>query len=809
MNADGFRGRRSLLRFLQRQGRLTAADALRLEQVASRDDTGISEILEREGVIEERDLAALLADSLRLPLLDMTSIAVDPQLTRLVKEGLATKYQVVPVRLEDGVITVATTNPLDLDALRAVEFATGKRTQAAVATRTELRDALTHAYRLEESLDQFLKNVPDANEALMVTELREEGSDLRTIAQNAELPPVVRLVDLILLEGIKNAASDIHLEPLTNGVVVRYRIDGILEEGFRLPKWVQGPLTARFKVLAKLDITERRVPQDGRIQVRYKDGSIDLRVSSLPTNHGEKITLRILDARRAVRKLEELGFSDLDLGRLRDAARRPEGLILVTGPTGSGKTTTLYAVLQEIHSGSLNIVTIENPIEYQLPGINQVEVNEKQGLTFASVLRSTLRQDPDVILVGEIRDQETAQIAIQAAQTGHLVLSTLHTNDAASTVTRLLDLGIEPYVLASSLHLVVAQRLIRQVCPACSETYVPDAESSRLLRLEQGQEFRRGTGCAKCRHHGYSGRLAVYELLSVSSAMAKTIESGGSDAALRQQARNDGFPSLLDDAQTKLRLGLTTAEEVVRVVQISDMRPGCPQCSRELEESFVACPHCSFVLRANCAGCGKHLTASWASCPYCGRKSGVDAAAGTPVAEVVAAVVAPSPWASVAPVAPAAADDGAGQRTYKALVVDDDPDLRRIVRMTLERSDLGLTVITAQDGQEALALAEIERPDVVLLDLSMPNMDGFAVCRKLRSDVRTAFVPVMMLTAEGSEESVALGFQAGTDDYVVKPFRREDLLARVRRMIERTYGRGPLRSLRPAESSRRSREVAA
>jgi type IV pilus assembly protein PilB len=787
---------------------LTAADALRLEQVVSRDDAGISEILEREGVIEERDLAVLLADSLRLPLLDMTSIAVDPQLTRLVKEGLATKYQVVPVRLEDGVITVATTNPLDLDALRAVEFATGKRTQAAVATRTELRDALTHAYRLEESLDQFLRNVPAASEALMVTELREEGSDLRTIAQNAELAPVVRLVDLILLEGIKNAASDIHLEPLTNGVVVRYRIDGILEEGFRLPKWVQSPLTARFKVLAKLDITERRVPQDGRIQVRYKEGSIDLRVSSLPTNHGEKITLRILDARRAVRKLEELGFSDLDLGRLRDAARRPEGLILVTGPTGSGKTTTLYAILQEILNGSLNIVTIENPIEYQLPGINQVEVNEKQGLTFASVLRSTLRQDPDVILVGEIRDQETAQIAIQAAQTGHLVLSTLHTNDAASTVTRLLDLGIEPYALASSLHLVVAQRLVRQVCAACSETYVPDVESSRLLRLEQGQEFRRGTGCATCRHHGYSGRLAVYELLSVSSAMAKTIESGGSDAALRQQARNDGFPSLLDDAQTKLRLGVTTAEEIVRVVQISEMRPGCPQCGREVEESFVACPHCSFVLRANCAGCGKHLTASWASCPYCGLKSEV-AAVAAPVAEVVAAVVALSPGASLAPVARPVADDGAGRRTYKALVVDDDPDLRRIVRMTLERSDLGLTVITAQDGHEALALAEIERPDIVLLDLSMPNMDGFSVCRQLRSDVRTAFVPVMMLTAEGSEESVAQGFQSGTDDYVVKPFRREDLLARVRRMIERTYGRGPLRSVHPAESSGLSREVAA
>jgi len=809
MSSDGLRGRRSLLRFLQRQGRLSAADALRLEQLAGRADISLTETLEREGVIDERDLAVLLADTLRLPLIDLAAIAIDPQLTRAVKETLAAKYEIVPVRLEDGVITVATANPLDLDALRAVEFATGKRTQAAVATRLEIRDALTHAYRLEESLDQFLKNVPDA-EPLMVSELKEESSDLRLIAQNAELPPVVRLVDLILLEGIKNGASDIHLEPLTNGVVVRYRIDGILEEGFRLPKWVQSPLTARFKVLAKLDITERRVPQDGRIQVRYKDGSIDLRVSSLPVNHGEKITLRILDARRAVRRLEELGFSDLDLGRLRDAARRPEGLILVTGPTGSGKTTTLYALIQEIHTGAKNIVTIENPIEYQLPGINQVEVHEKQGLTFASVLRSTLRQDPDVILVGEIRDQETAQIAIQAAQTGHLVLSTLHTNDAASTVTRLLDLGVEPYAIANSLNLVVAQRLVRRVCPGCSSPYVPDEEARRLLRFDDGQEFRRGSGCAQCRQSGYSGRLAVYELLPVVGALAKAIEaSGGGEAALRQRARAEGYPALIDDAMTKLRLGTTTAEEVLRVIQVAELKPSCPECTREIDEGFVACPHCGHALRSNCDGCGKPMTASWSACPYCGRKSA--AAQVAPPVEAPpelspAAVASPPPAAASREIAPVSAEP----RTFKALVVDDDPDLRRIVRMTLERSDLGLTVITAQDGPEALALAEIERPDIVILDLSMPNMDGFSVCRKLRSDVRTAFVPVMMLTAEGSEESVSRGFQAGTDDYVVKPFRREDLLARLRRMIERTYGRMPLRSVPPRDSrGGDSREVAA
>jgi type IV pilus assembly protein PilB len=781
---------------------------LRLEQLAARDDHSITEILERERVIEERDLAVLLADTLRLPLIDLTAVAIDPQLTRTIKESLATKYEIMPVRIEDGVITVATANPLDLDALRAVEFAAGRRTQAAVATRPEIRDALTHAYRLEESLDQFLKNIPDP-EPLMVSELREESADLRLIAQNAELPPVVRLVDLILLEGIKAGASDIHLEPLNNGVVVRYRIDGILEEGFRLPKWVQNPLTARFKVIAQLDITERRVPQDGRIQVRYKDGQVDLRVSSLPMNHGEKITLRVLDARRAVRQLEELGFSDLDLTRLRDAARRPEGMILVTGPTGSGKTTTLYALIREILCPSVNIVTIENPIEYQLAGINQVEVNEKQGLTFASVLRSTLRQDPDVILVGEIRDQETAQIAIQAAQTGHLVLSTLHTNDAAATVIRLLDLGIEPYVLMSSLNLVVAQRLVRRICQGCSAPYVPDEESRRLLRLEDGREYGRGVGCAQCRHSGYSGRVAVYELLPISASMSKVIEGGGTDGALRQQARAEGCAALLDDALSKLYTGVTTAEEVLRVVQVSEFKPSCPECHRDVDDAFVACPHCGCTLRASCEGCGKAMSSAWSACPYCGRKPAM------PLADSASAGGLPpareSPREGAAPSAePPTAAPPTQLRTYKALVVDDDPDLRRIVRMTLERSDLGLTVITAQDGAEALALAEIERPDVVILDLSMPNMDGFSVCRKLRSDVRTTFVPVMILTAEGSEESVARGFQAGSDDYVVKPFRREDLLARLRRMIERTYGRSSARAGGPLRAGAGvSREVAA
>jgi type IV pilus assembly protein PilB len=774
---DRAAGQHALARFLQREGRLSATDAARLEEASQAENLSLHELLEREGLITEKDLAVLLATTLRLRLIDLTTYPLDPQVARELKETVAARYELVPVKIDEGTIEVATANPLDIDALKAVEFATGKRAVAVVATRVEVLDALAHAYRLQESLEQFLQHVPN-NDSVTLNELQDDGGDLRTIAREAELPPVVKLADLILIEGIKTKASDVHVEPGTDSVAVRYRIDGVLEESFRFPKWVQNALTARLKVMAKLDITERRVPQDGRIQLRYQERLVDLRVSSLPAQHGEKITLRILDASSAMQSLDRLGVAGAELQRLRDAIKRPEGMILITGPTGSGKTTTLYALLREKISPNINIVTIENPIEYQLKGINQVEVNEKQGLTFAGVLRSVLRQDPDVILIGEIRDKETAQIAFQAAQTGHLVLSTVHTNDAAAAVTRLIDLGIEPYVVGAALNLVVAQRLARRVCQSCSAPYSPPEDSRRLLRLDDDvKELRKGIGCNACRQSGYAGRVGIYEVLTITPAIAKVIEAGGTESVVRQQARADGIRAMLEDAREKLLAGLTTDEELLRVIQTGDQAPRCPSCKQEIADDYANCPHCGVVLRATCGGCGKPMNAEWAACPFCGSRPGV---------------------AGVAEATPSAAASATGvvarprQRSYKALVVDDNAAIRDIVRLTLERSRLGLSVVTADDGKQALAQVAVERPDIVILDLQMPEVDGFEVCRQLRSDVRTAFVPVMMLTAQTGEESVTKAYSVGTDDYIVKPFRREDLLMRVRRMLERTYGKGGL-----------------
>jgi type IV pilus assembly protein PilB len=735
--ADLSTGQQALLRFLQRQNVLTAADAAAVETQCRDDGISVPEALERRQIMTDRQLAELLAPALKLRLVDLASHTIDPVVTRLMKETLVTKYEALPLRLEGNTLDVATVNPLDLEALKAIEFATGKRVHFVVATRTEIHDAIRHTYRLEESLEQFLQNVPDQDIAL--TELQDDGRDLRMLAADAELPPVVKLADLLFVEGVKAGASDIHVEPTADGVVVRYRLDGMLEEGFHFPKWLQNPLVARLKVVARMDIAERRVPQDGRIQVRYQNRTIDFRVSTLPMQHGEKVTMRILDATRALISLDRLGLGASDQQRVREAAIKPQGLILVTGPTGSGKTTTLYAVIRAIRSTTTNIITIENPVEYQLKGINQVEINEKQGLTFASVLRSVLRQDPDVILVGEIRDHETAKVAFQAAQTGHLVLSTLHTNDSAATVSRLIDLGIEPYLIANSVNLIMAQRLARRVCQSCGVPADLCDDAVQALRVPaKHPAYRRGDGCAACRQSGYAGRVGIYEIVPISGTIARMIESGAAESAVRSQARTEGFSTLTQDSVHKLNTGMTTGEEILRVVQIAS------------EE-------------ARCEACQKSYAVGQATCPHCGAST---------------ATATTSAPATTAPA-----------RSFKALVVDDNADIRNIVRAVLQSANLGLTVLTAQDGIEAVEIAARDRPDIVILDVSMPDMDGFEVCRRLRADMKTAFVPVLMLTANGGEAHVTAGFGAGADDYVVKPFRREDLVARVRRMLERTYGK--------------------
>ena len=772
----------ALLKFLARTGVVPPQVAQAAEKDLLTQRNGMSAIdwLTRKAGMQEEQLAHAIAERLQLPYVNLPAVALSSGVTALVKEDLASRYGVVPLRAPEGGLVVAVANPLDHEAVRTVEFATGRRVHVEVAMQAAVRDALEHAYHLDDTLNAYLKGIPEAAD-VPVAELPEEHGDLKSLMRETGLPPVVKLFNLVLLEGIRSGASDVHIEPSQTALRVRYRIDGILEESFHLPKWIQDPLTARCKVLARLDITERRVPQDGRIRVNYREAMIDLRVSSLPTQFGEKVTLRILDPSGAPTGLDKFGFSTRDLQCIRRAIARPEGMILVTGPTGSGKSTTLYGMLAEMIASTTNIVTIENPIEYQLRGVTQVEINEKQGLTFAGTLRSILRQDPDIILVGEIRDAETAEIALRAAHTGHLVLSTLHTNDAVSTITRLIDLGIEPYMLASSLHLVMAQRLVRRTCEGCAEPYAPEPADLQKLRIEPGaHHFQRGRGCSACRKSGYAGRVGVFEVMSVTAAVAKLIEQKSSEAVLRQQARDDGMHPLGEAAAERVCAGTTTAEEVLRVVDAIDDGAHCPACGKAVEDTFALCPHCTAPLRCTCTSCGMKLQKEWQICPYCGAGN-----------RLVAPETALPPTAAPTPPLPPAGASQPAPRTYRVLVVDDQPDFRRLVTYTLEQSGLPLVVQTAGSGPEALDGVAKEQPDAILLDVMMPDMDGFEVCERLRSNVRTAFIPILMLTALNDSGSRARGFLAGTDDYIAKPFARAELLARVRRLLERSYGAIP------------------
>jgi type II secretory ATPase GspE/PulE/Tfp pilus assembly ATPase PilB-like protein len=432
--------------------------------------------------------------------------------------------------------------------------------------------------------------------------------------------PIIELVDLIARSAVRASASDIHVEPSEKGLLVRHRLDGLLKEVMDLPKWVHEGLVARVKIMAGLDIAERRLPQDGRLRLQMDNGQpVDFRVSTLRTLHGEKIVLRLLDHQKGVPSLEQLGFAHAALEDLRQFLRFQHGMILVVGPTGSGKTTTLCSALTTLRSEKTNIVTIEDPIEYQLPGINQTQVSDKVKLTFAGALRSILRQDPDVILVGEVRDQETARIAMQAAQTGHLVLTTLHTDDAPSAVTRLVDIGIEPYIAASATIGIVAQRLLRRLCVSCCAPCVLPQDVLRTLHVEGvAANFHRAVGCDVCHHTGYRGRLGIYEVMPVSDRIRRLIAQRAPEATIRDAALSAGMSSLAEDGLEKVKAGITTAEELLRVVtEVGEARTACPSCHEAVAPDFVACPSCGTRLKRTCASCSRALRQEWSFCPFC------------------------------------------------------------------------------------------------------------------------------------------------------------------------------------------------
>ncbi len=548
---------------LVQRGLLTeAALKLALEE-QERTGQSLGRLLIDNALVRETDLVATLASQLGLSYVDLSDYPVDPAAVGLVSDTLSRRYLALPIGWEGDRLLVAMADPSNVFAIDDIHHLTGRNVKAVVATRASIETALDKYHRLDTDAENI------SAQAASTIEVEEDLANIREVVEDA---PIVKLVNVVITQAVQDRASDIHIEPTEKDVRIRYRIDGVLHEVMRAPKNIQNGIISRLKIMADINIAERRVPQDGRVSATIGGRAVDVRVATLPTVHGEKVVMRILDKSNALLQLTDLGFLPDNMRSYEKSYLRPYGTILVTGPTGSGKSTTLYATLNILNDESKNVITIEDPVEYRLPNINQVQVNLKAGLTFAAALRSVLRSDPDIVLVGEIRDIETANIAIQAALTGHLVLSTLHTNDAASTPIRLVEMGVEPFLVGSALDCIVAQRLARKLCDKCKERFEPTAAelSAAGWDMEADGGVRptlfRPVGCSKCSRTGYYGRFAIHEVMPVTEEIERLIAERAHSEDLKKAAIADGMLPLRQAGLRTVRNGTTSIEEVLRVI---------------------------------------------------------------------------------------------------------------------------------------------------------------------------------------------------------------------------------------------------
>ena len=533
----------------------------------------LGKVLVDTGITTEDSIATTLAAQMSIPYLNLNEITITPEVLTTIPDGIVRSHNLLPVKLEGNRLQITMSDPLDVFIIDEITFQTGYELEIGISPESQIEAAIKHYYGNSESLQNAVDNLA----AERKTEVSLDESFFTTFDLNDEEQnvPIINLVNTIIQQAINDKASDIHIEPDEEVVRVRYRIDGILNELMKAPKTIQSELISRLKIMAQMDISEKRLPQDGRIKVKVQNKSIDLRVSSLPTVFGEKIVIRILDKSRLSLTLDQVGFDEDLLKLFKTLSSAPNGIVLMTGPTGSGKTSTLYAAINFVKSPEINITTVEDPVEYLIPSINQVQVRSEIGLTFARTLRSILRQDPNVILIGEIRDFETAQIAIESALTGHLVFSTLHTNDAASAVTRLIEMGVEPYLVASAVIGVGGQRLVRKICPSCRISYeIKDPEQIEVLK-ENGfntKELFTGKGCLTCRKTGYAGRTAIHEIMTINDEIHGLILDSASARDIRQAAVKSGMRTMRVDGLQKAIKGVTTLKEVLRLTRGEEIR---------------------------------------------------------------------------------------------------------------------------------------------------------------------------------------------------------------------------------------------
>ena len=733
---------------------------LELRETDAEKPVSLWETLVRKKLVTDDQIMTAIATRFRLPLAEMHKI--DPKVRDVVPEQLARTHSVVPLKITDSYLVAATANPFDIDAEKMLAFATGREVRLHLSPPGVIREKLDEIYRPENVVTKLLGDLDSG----IVEQLDDDEDELGVTIDEASQRPIVRLVDMMLADGISSRASDIHIEPSEGGVIVRYRIDGVLRQVMKIPRSAGLPLISRMKIISGLDIADRLRPQDGRARVAVNHEKIDLRISTLPASLGEKVVVRILNANAMELSLEALGMLDDEREQVAHLLSFKEGIVLVTGPTGSGKTTTLYSALNLIQGEGVNIVTVEDPVEYRMgQNIVQVQVHEKAGLTFATALRSILRQDPDVVLVGEIRDRETAQIAVQASLTGHLVLSTLHTNDAANTVTRLVDMGMEAYKIGASLRGIIAQRLMRRLCLVCRQEMTND-ERHKLpqhvaSRIPDDTTLYESVGCPDCSMTGYRGRFSIVEILTMNKKLARIVSDGCTADRLEQAAMKGGMKLLWRSGLRHVLNGDTSVDELLRVTDV----PADPS-----------------------SGDGDGDGAEEPAQPA--------ATAAVPVTVVVqaapGAAIGPAPTPVDLSTAFELLDDDVpvpdGERVVKSkdikvLLVDDEDQLRRVMRDLLEREGYGIA--EARDGPQALDQVDQYNPDIIVLDLNLPTLDGYSVLSELRSRPSTRDIPVIVLTAKGDEDNEVRVFELGADDFLTKPFRARALSARLEAIIAR------------------------
>jgi len=756
-------GRRRLGELLVSHGLLTEEQLRHSLAEQERMEGGrrrrLGRVVVDEGFLTEGQLAYALADLLHLELVDLGELTLDLSVARTLPRRVAERHGMLVIGRDDHAIRVATADPTNVVALDDVRLYTGATTvTVVVSTDSQIQTELRRVWAI---LDQDAELSSVADEA--------EAADEHDLESAADQGPTVRLATSIVTEAVRSRASDIHVEPQIDGLRIRYRIDGLLRDIMRVPRNSSAALVSRLKIVSGLDIAERRLPQDGRTRLTVDGTGVDARVSTLPSVHGEKVVIRLLASGDHVPPVTQLGLDEQQLEALLAGTSNPQGLVLITGPTGSGKTHTLYSVLSHMATPDKNVVTLEDPVEIQLPGITQVQTNERAGLSFSNGLRSILRQDPDVVLVGEVRDSETAELALQASMTGHLVLTTLHTNDAVAALTRLVDMGIQPFLIASSLSLVVAQRLVRRPCADCAAPYTPSARVLTLLGLTEadlvGATPIRGRGCGECGGTGYRGRTGIFEVLPVTASVRSVLSHTPTEAAVGAAARAAGMTTLRGSGLARARRGETTFEEVLRVSQV-DVTEGhrCTSCDRAVDADMIACPWCATVVdRGHCSSCARPLDAGWKICPWCRTTAVVpDAVTDTSV------------------------------RLPRLLVVGDNSAVHSLVKTAV--SDV-MDVDAAATADDALTAVWDSEYDGVIVQDTLPDIGGVELLRLLRSGSRTAALPLMLVAEPRDGEPSSDGGQhSGVDEVLSLDVTPAEARTHLRLLTERSPHAGSWRS---------------